>query len=191
MLFQSNGYLTLGAVGLQPPRLGSQFQIAAPANVYACTDGYVMAGVLLDSHWKVLTRLIGRPELGEHPDYATTVPRLQRRAEVDRLLAQWIAPRSVDEVVRAFAAEGLPAAPVRSYEESARDPHVRERDMLQETEQPDGSRAPITGPAAKFSRTPTRVRRAAPGLGAHTDEVLEELGIGAAERARLREDGVI
>jgi formyl-CoA transferase len=191
MLFQSNGYLTLGAVGMQPPRLGSQFQIAAPANVYACTDGYVMAGVLLDSHWKVLARVIGRPELADDPDYATTLPRLQRRAEVDRILADWIAPRSVEEIVETFAAQGLPAAPVRSYERSARDPHVLERDMLQETEHADGSRAPLTGPAAKFSRTPTRVRRPAPGLGAHTEEVLEELGVDAAERARLREAGVI
>jgi formyl-CoA transferase len=47
------------------------------------------------------------------------------------------------------------------------------------------------GPAAKFSRTPTKVRTAAPALGAHTDEVLVELGIDASTRTHLREKKVI
>jgi formyl-CoA transferase len=63
--------------------------------------------------------------------------------------------------------------------------------MLQQVAQEDGKLAPITGPAAKFSRTPTRVRTGSPALGAHTDDVLEELGIGADARKRLRDSGVI
>jgi formyl-CoA transferase len=58
-------------------------------------------------------------------------------------------------------------------------------------EQSDGSSVPITGPAAKFSRTPTRVRTGAAALGAHTDEVLAELGYDAARRRRLRDEGVV
>ena len=63
--------------------------------------------------------------------------------------------------------------------------------MMQETPQADGTVVPIVGPAAKFSRTPTKVRTAAPALGAHTDEVLDELGIDASARTRLREKKVI
>jgi crotonobetainyl-CoA:carnitine CoA-transferase CaiB-like acyl-CoA transferase len=47
------------------------------------------------------------------------------------------------------------------------------------------------GPAAKLARTPTRVRSGAPALGAHTDEVLAELGLAPPERAALRKTGVI
>lgn len=49
---------------------------------------------------------------------------------------------------------GVPAAPVRSYAEASHDPHVAARAMLQAVPQADGTHAPITGPAAKFSRTP-------------------------------------
>jgi formyl-CoA transferase len=47
--------------------------------------------------------------------------------------------------------------------------------MLQRVRLPDGTSAPLTGPAAKFSRTPTRVRRAAPVAGADTADVLAEI----------------
>ena len=63
--------------------------------------------------------------------------------------------------------------------------------MMQEVAQQDGTVAPITGPAAKFSRTPTRIRTGAAALGAHNDEVLADLGFDAAERRRLRELKVI
>jgi len=94
-------------------------------------------------------------------------------------------------VVEALVKARLPASAVRRYAESARDPHVLERDMLQTVELENGARAPVVGPAPKFSRTPVGVRSGAPALGAHTDALLEELGIAAAERTALRERGVI
>ena len=190
MLFQSTGFLTLGAMGAPLPRTGNEFRIAAPARVYPCRDGSIMAGAVLDAHWRRLAERIGRPELGGDPRYATTLARIERRAEVDRMLAEWLAPRTVAEAVAALLDAGLPAAPVRTYAEAAADPHVRARDMLQWVAQEDGTQAPITGPAAKLSRTPTRVRDGAPPLGAHTDAVLREAGLTSAEIERLRRAGV-
>lgn len=62
--------------------------------------------------------------------------------------------------------------------------------MLQPTKFNGGAVAPITGPAAKFSRTPTRVRTAAPDIGQHTDEVLAELGLSEAQRRKLEQAGI-
>jgi formyl-CoA transferase len=191
MLFQTPGYLTLGALGAPLPRLGNQFRIGAPANVYRCSDGHVMAGVLLDAHWRILARLLGRPELAEDPSYASAAARLARRDIVDGLLAEWMARHSVAQVVEQWVSAGLPIAPVRSYEQAAHDPHVREREMLQEVDVEGQRGVPIVGPAAKFSRTPTSVRSGAPALGAHTDQILAELGVDAEEREALRRDRVI
>jgi formyl-CoA transferase len=107
------------------------------------------------------------------------------------MMDAYLGDRRKDEIVREFLAQRLPVSPVRSYQEAAADAHVRERDMLQDVELEDGTIAPIVGPAAKFSRTPTRVRSGAPALGAHDDEILAELGIGADERKALRDQGVI
>jgi len=193
LLFQSTGYLTLGAMGVPLPRLGNQFRIAAPARTYPCRDGSVMAGVLLDTHWKTLADVIERPELAEHPDFATAPARIAQREQVDQLVGDWMRERTLAEVLSVFRDAGIPAAAVRTYAETAVDPHVEAREMLQhvvsEASEPDG--VPITGPAAKFSRTPTRVRSAAAELGAHNDEILAELGIDAEQRRELRAAGVI
>ncbi|HTO05673.1 MAG TPA: CoA transferase [Myxococcota bacterium] len=191
LLFQSNGYPMLAALGVDLPRMGSQFVVAAPAGVYRCSDGYVMLGVLLDAHWRVLAGLLGRPELADDPAYATGRLRVTRRPELNALIEAWVGPQRVAEVVETLVAARLPASAVRRYADAAGDPHVRERDMLQSVELENGQRAPLVGPAAKFSRTPVGVRAAAPALGAHTDELLEELGVTPGERARLRERGVI
>ncbi len=191
LLFQSNGFLTLGALGLPLERTGNEFAFAAPANVYACSDGHVFAGVLLDSHWKILCGLLGRADLADDPAYGSVPARVKKRAELNEMLGKWCRERTVADVVERFAVAGIPAAPVRSYAEAARDPHVLERDMLQPAAQPGGPEVPLTGPAAKFSRTPTRVRSAAPALGAHTDEVLGELGLSEEDVRHLREEGVV
>ena len=191
MLFQSTGYLMLGALGVDLPRMGNEFRIAAPARTWRCRDGLAMAGVLTDAHWKRLAALIGRSELADDPGYATAPARLARREQVNRLVSEWMAVRTVAEAEAAFLAEGLPFAPVRSYAEAARDPHVAERDMLQPSTIEGTEGVPVVGPAAKFSRTPTRVRRGAPALGVDNDEILAELGVDEEEREHLRRRGVI
>jgi len=190
MLFQSTGYLTLGAMGAALPRLGNQFRVAAPANTYRCRDGLILAGVLLDSHWCRLADLLGRSELGADPRYATAVARIARRDEVDALVADWARERSVADAVATLTGASIPAAPVRSYAEAAADPHVRARDMLQPVER-GGARVPLIGPAAKLSRTPVRVRHGARDLGADTEAILVELGITSDERRALRDAGVV
>ena len=50
---------------------------------------------------------------------------------------------------------------------------------------------PLTGPAAKFSRTPVRVRHGAPRPNQHTDEILEEVGVTKEQLAKLRDAGII
>jgi formyl-CoA transferase len=191
MLFQSTGYLTLGAMGIGLPRLGNEYRVAAPANTYTCRDGQIMAGVLLDSHWVRMAELLGRPELGRDPDFAKTPERIARRREVDQLVADWARERSVEQALAALHAADLPAAKVQTYAEAAQHPAILAREMLQTPSGPAGAAVPVTGPAAKLSRTPLSVRTAAPALGAHNEEILDELGVPPEERSRLRELGVL
>ncbi|MFE9204937.1 CaiB/BaiF CoA transferase family protein [Micromonospora sp. NPDC007230] len=172
LLASSCGLLTLAAAGAPPARWGNQTDFAVPSNVYRCLDGDIYLSVALDKHWRALAETIGRPELGRAPGYGRGAQRRQNRGAVDDLVAAWCRPRPVGEVMAAFRAAGLVAERVRTLAEVAADPHVRERDMLQPTVLHNGATAPLTGPAVKFSRTPTRIRRGAPAAGADSRDVL-------------------
>ncbi len=187
LIFQSNGNLTAGALDMPIPRTGNEFSIAAPVNRFACSDGYVFAGVLLDSHWKSLAGLLERPDLSE----LTGADRIQQRDLVNALVSGWCANRTTTEVVDAFTELSLPATRVNTFAECAKLDHVASRDMLQTTALSDGTTAPLTGPAAKFSRTPVRIRDGARELGADNAEVLGELGLDDGALTELREQGVI
>ncbi len=99
MLFQSNGNLTLGAMGVEIKRWGNEIPFSVPTNIYQCRDGSVMAGVLLDTHWKVMARMAGRHDLADHADFATIPGRMGHRAECNAMFAKWCETRTVDEAV--------------------------------------------------------------------------------------------
>ena len=107
------------------------------------------------------------------------------------LVADWCRDRSKEEVVSAIDAAGIVISAVNTFADAAQDPHVLERDLLQQTELIDGSSAPLTGPAAKFSRTPVSVRHGAPAPNQHTDEILAEVGVTREQLDLLRQAGII
>lgn len=185
------GQPTLAAQGLPTPRLGNTYPFGAPANVYSCRDGWLYAGVLLDTHWVKLAALLGRPELGKHPDYATIPGRVARREELDQMLADFCAVRTRDEVIHEIGGTGLSVEKILTPQEMVHDPHILARETIQAVKQPSGAELRMEGPPAKMSRTPVRIRRAAPQHGMDTDEVLEAAGFDALRRSKLREQGII
>lgn len=168
LLYASNGNLTAGAYGIELPRTGNQYQNVMPASVFICADGSAYIATLLDSHWNAMAELIGRSDLK-----GLKLPeRLARRDELNGLLGAWCATRPSTMVVEAFVAQGLAATRVNTFQDAAAEEHISSRDMLQTVRLSDGAEAPLTGPAVKFSRTPTRIRTPAPAIGQHNDALL-------------------
>jgi crotonobetainyl-CoA:carnitine CoA-transferase CaiB-like acyl-CoA transferase len=173
------------------PRYGNVYPFGSPSNVYRCRDGWLYAGVLLDTQWAKLSVLLGRPELAAHPDYATIPARMARREELDKLVADFCAVRTRDEVIREISAIGLPVEKIFTPAEMVDDPHVQAREAIQSARQPSGREVRVEAPPAKMSRTPVRVRRAAAQHGMDTDEVLAEAGYDEQRRRELRDQRII
>jgi formyl-CoA transferase len=182
MLFQSNGFLTLGATDVPLARWGAEVEFFVPSNAFECADGQVYIVVALDKHWRALATAIGHPELATAPGFATNDERRGNRAAVNRLVADWCRERTTSAVIGVLERVEVTVAQMASFADAATDPHVLARDMLQETRLSNGTVAPIVGPAAKFSRTPTRVRSGAPAPGTHTAQILETLAFRRAVR---------
>jgi formyl-CoA transferase len=185
------GQPTLAAQGLPTPRLGNTYPFGAPANVYMCRDGWLYSGALLDSQWIKLSAVLGRPEMGTHPDYATIPARVARREELDQLVSDYCATRTRDEVIDAIASIGLSVEKILTPAEMVEDPHIKARETIQSVRQSSGAEIRMEGPPAKMSRTPVRIRRAAPQHGMDTDEVLGAAGFDETRRKQLRDQRVI
>ena len=96
-----------------------------------------------------------------------------------------LAARDTDDWVAALHEEGVPVGPIHDYAQVFDDPHTQAREMMVELEHPVEGTVRGLGIPVKLSNTPGSVRRAAPLLGEHTEEVLREAGIDDAAIAAL------
>jgi formyl-CoA transferase len=138
-----------------------------------------------------MCELMGRPELAEAHGFANNTERVANREVIDGLVAAWCATQRSEELVGVLQAAGLAATLVNEYRDLVKEAHVGERAMLVDVELSDGTTVPLTGPAVKFSRTPTTIRRPAPAVGQHTAEILSEVGVGPQRYEQLRLDGIV
>jgi crotonobetainyl-CoA:carnitine CoA-transferase CaiB-like acyl-CoA transferase len=166
--------------------------VSAAYRVSEASDGYFTAAGLTDAQVHGMFRAFGRPELVTDPRFATAQARMQN---MDALLAEFGEGR-VDmeraEVLAALEAEDVPCGPVyASMREVTSDPQVVASATFLASRHPQLGRIREPRPPVRFDATPAAVQRPAPALGQHTDEVLGELGLSAAEVAELRDKGVV
>jgi crotonobetainyl-CoA:carnitine CoA-transferase CaiB-like acyl-CoA transferase len=135
---------------------------------------------------------MGKPELAEDERFATHHARGEHEDLLDEIIGEYAAAHTAQELDEILNEGGVVCGPVYTAQDVYEDPHFRERGLLVEHEDEVHGRMTVPGVVPKLSETPGGIRRAARWtVGADTETVLEELGVDAAERARLAADGVI
>jgi crotonobetainyl-CoA:carnitine CoA-transferase CaiB-like acyl-CoA transferase len=172
---------------------GSRLPRIAPSNVYLSKDKrWVVIAANHDTLWKRLAALMGHPELAEDPRYVDHHARGEHEDELDDLIGAWASRYTAAELDEKVNAAGVVCAPVYSAEDIYNDPYFRERELLVEIEDEAHGTSTVPGVVPKLTATPGSIRQPARWqLGVDTDQVLEEAGIDATARAKLRDDGVI
>src|SRR5690348_13460140 len=153
--------------------------------IYETADGYMTVAALTDRQWAGLARVVGRPEWMEDERFKTSALRQKNIDARLELTQAALMTRPAAEWLEFLTAAGVPCGPVLTRNQVIRHPQVAALDLVVETEHPQAGRLRQTRPAARFSHTPAEIRRGAPPLGEHTQEVLAELGYSAAEIAQL------
>jgi crotonobetainyl-CoA:carnitine CoA-transferase CaiB-like acyl-CoA transferase len=172
----------LFTTGTAPERGSNLLNGAMPFyNVYQAADGYMAVGALEGKFWKRLCEVLGRPE------YADT--QFGEIDEIFEFLREKFKQKTRAEWMEIFSGEDACVSPVLNMAETAQDPQVLHRQMVLEVEDEKVGPMRTLGIPFKFSLTPGEIRRSAPTLGEHTDEVLEMLGCSPDDIQKLRERG--
>jgi benzylsuccinate CoA-transferase BbsF subunit len=184
-------YIMTGRV-MQPR--GTYDPTMAPYGNYPCAgeDRWVSIAVATDAEWQGLKAALGNPAWMADPKFASRYERLKHRHELDQHLAQWTAVRSAATVTELLQSHGVAAVPVMGAEERLFNPHFRERGLYADIDHPALGAEPIFNLMWNLSQTPSAIRRHAPLMGEHNQQVFcGILGMSAQEVKALEEAQVI
>jgi succinyl-CoA---D-citramalate CoA-transferase len=172
---------------------GPRLPRIAPSNVYLSKDSkWVVIAANHDTLWRRLAALMGKPELGEDPRFATHHARGEHEDLLDEIIGGWAKQHTAEELDRIVNEGGVVCAPVYSAKDVTEDPYFKERGLLVDHIDEVHGEMAVPGVVPKLSRTPGSIRQAARWtVGADTEAVLEEIGVDAQQRERLAEQGVI
>lgn len=164
------------ATGEEPARLGSGAPSAVPYRVYAASDGEFMLATASDRQFHRLCDVLDHADWASDPRFSDMVSRIQHRRDLDALLEPLFSGRAVAEWVELLGQAGISVGCVNSVSEATELPVVAERNLFQELALPGSSQL------LRLIRNPVDVELTAPALrppalGAHTVEVLEQLGL--------------
>ncbi len=164
-------------------------KIASPRGVYRCRDGrWVAMSGSTDAMARRVMEAIGQGALATDPRFATNAARLQHDAELDGLVAQFIAALDLPDCLALFRAKGVTVGPIYDAPQLLADAHVAARGCYVAVGERETVMHAVT---PRLSGTPGAIRREAPALGEHTAELLQEMGLAPAEVRAMAARGAI
>ena len=173
-------------------RTGNIMPGITPSSIHTSQDGkHVQIGANGDAIFKRFMLIIGRDDLANDPQLTSNDGRDERRDELYGVIDRWVASQSLERVLEQLSVAQVPASRIFSAEDMFSDPQFLAREMFLQAKLPDGKAFKMPGIVPKLSDTPGSAEWVGPELGAHTHEILSDLGFDASAIAHLKLTGAI
>ena len=180
--------------GKSPEPVGNGSTKAAPHGVYRCRgdDRWCAIAVFTNEEWSGFKQALGNPAWAEDSRFATLSNRLENVDELDRLVERWTKEHTAEEVMAWLQGQGVAAGIVQAANDLASDPQLKERGFFIDVDHPATGKITYPGAPFEMSETPQQIKRHAPLLGQHNEEVYcKELGYSKDDLVRLFQLGII
>ena len=178
--------------GVVSQALGSGHPSLSPYRNFCCGDKqWIFIAGGNDRLWKRMANAIGLGSLVDDPKFATNPERVKHRQELEAIVQEAVDRFDRPGLLKILEEAGVPATPVNNIDQVLQDPQIDALRMVWQMPHAVKGNLPVVAFPLAFSRMSTSLRRNAPRLGEHTEEVLEEIGYGKDEIAQLRQKKVI
>lgn len=188
----SNDLVPTAILGVEPPRhvAGKSLSSVLVGSFRTADERWISLNMLdPDRHWEPTMRALGLEELLDNPEYATAAQRQARAPELHPILVERIASLPLAELKERLSAHDTIFSSIASPLEVINDVQVIANGYM--PDYPGHPTARLSSSPMQFDGQGLEIKRGAPEVGEHTDEVFRELGFDDAEVARLRESGAL
>lgn len=164
-----------------------------PNCVLPCKDGYISLDTVQEKQFRRLVEMIGNPAWAQDERFKDREKVTEEYAdEADALFGEWLNAHTKEEIFALARQHRVPLAPVKTVEELVNDAHLKERQYFVDVDHPRTGVLTYPGAPYKLSLTPWSIRRPAPMLGQHNEDIIcGKLGYSKEDLADLRRAGVI
>jgi len=173
---------------------GNRDPNGAVQGCYRCLgeDRWVCITIRTDDEWEGFRRALGNPDWTNDEKFSDTLSRLHNHDELDKRIEEWTSQHEHFEVMHLLQKEGVAAGPVEHSDDAYNDPQMKERGFFEEVTHPECGTHLYPGLPFRMTRTPNRIRSAAPLLGQHNEYVYKQvIGVSDEEYAELEREGHI
>lgn len=160
--------------------------------IYRCSDDvYINVTALQQDQFQRFCLALELNHLSDDPRFNDAGAQRELRAEVYPVIDAVMTTKPAKEWLRILDEADVPAAPILDRDQVYDEPQIRQNDMIVDVNHPKVGLTSMFGVPVKLSATPGSIRQPAPLLGAHTDDILAELGYSSAEIEALHTEAVV
>lgn len=175
----------------EPQQVGNDHPYSTPMGVAKTKDGHINIGVGGDGQWVNLCKALGHPEWAEIDDFKSIQSRVENRDACWTLINPVFETATSAHWVSVLEQHDVPAGPIYKIGEMFDDPHIDQLNMTPSVDHPVRGAVRMIGQPVELSRTPAKMKTAAPDAGEHNTEILQEMGFSENEIQRLIDEKIV
>jgi crotonobetainyl-CoA:carnitine CoA-transferase CaiB-like acyl-CoA transferase len=180
------------ATGDVPERMGNQHRLNAPYQLFETNDQqYIAIGTPNDELFKRFMTVLHLEEFLTDERFISYVLRKKNEADLLAIVEPIVSQRDSAELESLLMGAGVPCSRMNNIKEVFEDPHMIDRGITVDVEHPVmGKMKAVRNPVLFEDESPS-IRRHAPLLGEHTEEILAHLGYSKDQIHELESSGIV